>query len=212
MIGNIIDALRSIGPAGIVIIAILDSSFLSIPEVNDIIIVATVAQRPDLFFLWPFLTTIGSVTGCLILYSVARKGGKAFLHRWFSAHRIEAVEKIYAKYGALTIIIPALCPPPTPFKIFIATAGALQFPPKQFILTVVFARSVRYYGEALLALLYGEQVEQFLREHALMVAAIIMAIVLVAFFIIRLVESQLVARYRHQKEVTSVRKDGRACA
>jgi membrane protein YqaA with SNARE-associated domain len=212
MIEDIIDALQSIGPLGIVIIAILDSSFLSLPEVNDIIVVTNVAKEPGLFFYWPLLTTVGSVIGCLILYLVARKGGKAFLHRISSANRVRAIETIYARYGSLAIIIPALCPPPTPFKIFIATAGALQFPPKRFIATVVLARSVRYFSEAILAVFYGEQVEQFIREHALLVALIIILIVTVAFFVYRFIESRLLASVESVDKATQAGKDERVCA
>jgi membrane protein YqaA with SNARE-associated domain len=212
MVGDFFDALRAIGPLGVLLIAVLDSSFLSIPEVNDLIIVSAVAERPALALTWPLLTTLGSVIGCLMLFGIARKGGKAFLHKISSRHRVEAVERLYAKYGAWTLIIPALCPPPTPFKIFVAAAGALQFPPKRFIATIVFARSVRYYTVAVLSIIYGRQVEQFIRDHAILVALIIIVVVTVVFFGYRLIESRVLAAARSDPKPPELRKDKRVCA
>ena len=39
--------------------------------------------------------------------------------------RVEKVERAYARFGVFALAIPALLPPPLPFKIFVATAGAL---------------------------------------------------------------------------------------
>jgi len=208
MVQSIIEALRSIGALGVFLIAILDSSFLSIPEINDIIVVSSVAKRPELFFYWPLLTTAGSVIGCLLLYLVARKGGQVFLHRWFSARRVKTIEMAFARYGSLALIIPALWPPPLPFKTFVATAGVLQFPLRRFLFTITLARAVRYYGEALLAVLYGKEVEAFLVQHSLMLALIIVAVVTIAFFVHRLIETRLEA-----KSVGSApAKNGSICA
>ncbi|MBI3949890.1 MAG: VTT domain-containing protein [Acidobacteria bacterium] len=206
MVQSIIEALRSIGPLGVVLIAILDSSFLSIPEINDIVVVTNVAKRPDLFFFWPLLTTAGSVIGCFALYFVARKGGQVFLHRWFSSRRVMTIERVFAQYGSLALIIPALLPPPTPFKSFVATAGALQFPVRRFILTVALARSVRYFGMGLLAVFYGEQVEWFITEHSVMVALIIIVVVSIVFFLYRMFEARL-----EVEDPELAAKNGRQC-
>ncbi len=209
MIHDIIESLQSIGSLGVLLIAILDSSFLSIPEINDIIVVTNVAKIPKQVLWWPLLTTTGSVIGCFLLYSVARKGGQVFLHRWFSPRRVKTIEKVFAQYGSLAIIIPALLPPPTPFKTFVATAGALQFPISRFIFTVTLARSVRYFGMGVLAVFYGEQVEAFIKQHSLMVGLIIIAVVVVAFFGYRIFEARIEAQGEESEVVT---KNGRQCA
>jgi membrane protein YqaA with SNARE-associated domain len=194
IVESVIEALRSVGALGILLIAIIDSSFLSIPEINDILVVTNVAKRPDLFYYWPLLTTAGSVIGCFILYWVARKGGQMFLpHRGASRH-VRAVEAAFARYGSLALIIPALCPPPTPFKTFVAVAGALQFPVNRFIILVTVARSVRYFAISVLAVFYGVRVEEFIKQHAMMVALIIIAVVSAAFFVYRVVVARLDAQ------------------
>ncbi len=158
-------ALLAIGAPGILLIAVLDSSLLTLPEINDIIIVSQVIDQPSKVFYLPLLTATGSVIGCLLLYGVAWKGGDAFLRNRFSAARIQRVERFYAKFGMLALIIPALCPPPTPFKIFVATAGALRFPTTKFVGAVMFARTLRYVAEGTLAVLYGKVVLEFIQRH-----------------------------------------------
>jgi membrane protein DedA with SNARE-associated domain len=132
-----------------------------------------------------------------------------FLHRLASPRRITTIEKIFAQYGTLAIVIPALCPPPTPFKSFVATAGALQFPVKRFLILVTLARSVRYLGMSLLAVLYGKRVEAFIKEHSVLVALIIIVVVSIAFFLYRFLESRIEAK---SAEATPATKDGRQCA
>jgi len=70
-----------------------------------------------------------------------------------------------------------------PFKIFIATAGALQFPRRRFLLTVLVARSLRYYTEGVLAVYYGERVLRFLRDNGLMIVAVVLSLCVIALAI-----------------------------
>ena len=53
-------------------------------------------------------------------------------------------------------------PPPLPFKIFVATAGALGYPPGRFAAVVLIARTVRYYAWGIAAWVYREEVLQAL--------------------------------------------------
>lgn len=209
MLQTIIESLRSIGPIGIVLIAILDSSFLTIPEINDIVVVTNVAKRPDLFFYWPLLTTTGSVIGCFLLYLLARKGGQVFLHRWVSSRRVLTIERVFARYGILAIAIPALCPPPTPFKSFVACAGALQFPTTRFVIIVAVARALRYFSMAILAVFYGERVGAFITQHTLMVALIVIGVVTITFLLYRAIEARLEAK---RLDAAPVTKNERQCA
>ncbi|MGH9933400.1 MAG: hypothetical protein ACREA9_29810, partial [Pyrinomonadaceae bacterium] len=78
----------------------------------------------------------------------------------------------YARYGFLAIAIPALLPPPMPFKIFVATAGTLEYPRWKFLVTVMIARSFRYYVEGILAVFYGRRVLSFLKDNGLVVISV----------------------------------------
>jgi len=167
------------GPA-MILIGALDSSLLSLPEINDYLVVARCYTHPRAVFFFPAFAAIGSVLGCLLLYTIFARGGRAVLHRRFKIDHIERVEAAYARFGILALAIPAMLPPPMPFKIFVATAGALQFPRRRFLLTILVARSLRYYIEGTLAVFYGERVLRFLRDNGLLIVAIVGSVCLVA--------------------------------
>src|SRR5918998_1114300 len=162
-----------------VLIGALDSSLLSLPEINDYLVVARCYSDPKSVFYFPLFASTGSVIGCLLLYSIMRRGGQAVMRRRFSAENIARVERAYARFGFLALAVPALLPPPMPFKIFVATAGALEYPRWKFVLTIMLARSLRYYVEGALAVYYGEQVIDFLRQNGLILLSGVGALVVV---------------------------------
>jgi membrane protein DedA with SNARE-associated domain len=119
------------------------------------------------------------VLGCLLLYTLIRRGGQAVLRKRFRAEHLERVERTYARFGFLALAVPALLPPPMPFKIFVATAGALEYPRWRFILTIMIARSLRYYIEGTLAVFYGKTVLDFIKNYGFTILAIVVAVCLV---------------------------------
>lgn len=160
-----------------ILIGALDSSLLSLPEINDYLVVARCYSDPKSVFYFPLFAATGSVLGCLVLYTIMRRGGQAVMRRRFKAENIAKVERAYARFGFLALAVPALLPPPMPFKIFVATAGALEYPRWRFMLTVMIARSVRYIIEGTLAVFYGEQVLDFMRANGLYILSGVGALV-----------------------------------
>src|SRR6185503_7099405 len=146
----------ALGGPGLFIIGFLDSSFLSFPELNDLLLVGMVMKRPHLLIYYASMATLGSVAGCLALYAVARKGGREFVAKRFKASHVEKGMALFQKYGLLMIMIPAL-PPPAPFKIFVLLAGVAAIPVWQFTVAIAVARGIRYGGEGLLAVYYGDR-------------------------------------------------------
>src|SRR5712664_2679862 len=167
------------GPAMIVIGA-LDSSLLSLPEVNDYLVVAPGVAHPRTVFFFPLFAATGSLLGCLLLYTILRRGGQAVLHRRFRIDHVQRVERAYARFGILALAVPALLPPPMPFKIFVATAGALQFPRRRFLITILLARALRYYAEGTLAVFYGERVLRFSKDNGIVIISLVTGLLVVA--------------------------------
>jgi membrane protein YqaA with SNARE-associated domain len=163
------------GPSMLVIGA-LDSSLLSLPEINDYLVVMRVANDHKAVIYFPLFAAAGSVLGCMLLYTLLRRGGQAVLRRRFRAEHIERVERAYAHYGFLAVAVPAMLPPPMPFKIFVATAGTLEYPRWRFMLTVMIARSLRYYIEGTLAIFYGRQVIQFIKDYGFTILGIVICL------------------------------------
>lgn len=176
-----------------VLIGALDSSLLSLPEINDYLVVGRCYKYPGAVFYFPLFAAIGSVIGCLLLYTIMRGGGQILLRRRFRGESIERVERAYARFGFLAIAIPALLPPPMPFKIFVATAGTLKYPRWKFLLTVMLARSVRYYVEGILAVFYGRRVLLFFKDNGIVIISIVTAVALFAFLIYSLVNRRAIA-------------------
>jgi membrane protein YqaA with SNARE-associated domain len=174
------------GPS-MMLIGALDSSLLSLPEINDYLVVMRIATDHSAVFYFPLFAAVGSVMGCLLLYTITRRGGQAILRRRFRREHVVRVERAYARFGFLALAVPALLPPPMPFKIFVATAGTLEYPRWRFVVTIMIARSVRYYVEGVLAVYYGAHVMQFIKDYGAAVLGIVLSVCIVslAIYLIR---------------------------
>jgi len=166
-----------------VVIGALDSSLLSLPEINDYLVVGRCFKHPTAAFYFPLFAALGSVMGCYLLYTIMRRGGQALLRKRFKKESIERVERAYARFGFLAIAVPAILPPPLPFKIFVATAGTLEYPKWKFLLTVMLARSFRYYVEGILAVFYGRRVLLFFKDNGLVIISVVAALLLIGFLV-----------------------------
>jgi membrane protein YqaA with SNARE-associated domain len=170
----------ALGGPGLFLLSFLDSSFLSFPQVTDILIIVLVTKHPELFLWYAGLPTLGSVLGCYVLYAVARRGGEGFLRKRLKERHAERALAIFRKYGLFAVAIPSILPPPVPFKMFVIAAGAAGVRRRDFLVAVTIGRGVRYFGEGLLALWYGQWALDILQEHgrtvSLWLAGVILAL------------------------------------
>jgi membrane protein YqaA with SNARE-associated domain len=169
----------SVGGPGLFFIAFLDSSFLSLPEINDILVIVMVIEHKELMPYYAGMATLGSVTGCLLLYVIGRRGGEALLRRRFGGPRLEQAMELSRRYGVLAVAVPAILPPPAPFKVFVVLAGVSGVPPLQFAGAVAVGRGIRYFGEGWLAVRYGEAAIELLEQNGRMVSLVLAAVVLI---------------------------------
>ncbi len=179
----------SIGGPGLFFVAFLDSSFLSLPEINDLLVVMLVIQNKERMAYYALMATLGSIAGCLVLYCLGRKGGEALVRRRFGGPRLDRALALYQRYGVLTVAIPAILPPPSPFKVFVLLAGVTRLPVVQFVTAIALARGLRYFGEGWLAVRYGDQAIALLEENgravSLVIAAVVVAAVVAYLFLSR---------------------------
>jgi len=179
------NALLPYGGFGLMVLAMCDSSFISLPEVNDILLMTFSINDPAGMVKYAFLTTVGSVIGCALLYAVGRKGGETFLRKTFAGERIARVQRWYQRHGILAVIVPSLLPPPTPFKIFVLSAGTFGISWPKFLTAVVIGRGIRYFSEGILAVVYGPAAIQFVQKNygkiGLVLAVVIVVCGLVFF-------------------------------
>lgn len=165
MVASIQGWAAELGGVGLFVVAALDSSFLSFPQVNDLLIVVLSTKYPERMPYYATMTTLGSLVGCFALYVVARRGGEAVLRKRLKGRHVDRALAIYQRYGLLAVLVPSLLPPPMPFKVFVLLAGAASVSPVRFGLAVLIGRSIRYFGQGYLAVLYGEQAFEMVKQH-----------------------------------------------
>ncbi len=168
----------ALGGPGLFAVAFLDSSFISLPEINDVLLVMMVARNEALMPYYAAMATLGSVCGCLVLYVLGRRGGEALLRKRFAGPRIAQAMRWFKRFGVLAVVVPALLPPPTPFKVFVLLSGVAKVPTATFCGAVAVGRGIRYFGEGALAVRYGDQAIDFLHTDGLMVSIALVTLVL----------------------------------
>ncbi len=186
----------TVGGPGLFFIALADSSFLSVPEANDLLIVVlSKGQSWGRMSYYVVMTILGSVAGCCMLYAVGRRGG-AFVQRRLSPQRVKKTETLYRRWGLWTVLIPSVLPPPTPFKIFVLSAGLFQVSLSKFLLAVAVGRSIRYFMWGILAVIYGEAAQRYVEQNLETVGTIL----LILLVMIIVVYVSLKARKRSPQE------------
>jgi len=167
------------GGISLLVLGIVDSSFLFAPLGNDLLVVAMTAQYHSAWRMvyYSAMSTIGSVLGCLLLDLVFRRAGEEGLKKHLPPRRLEFVRTKVNKNAAWALVVASIAPPPFPFTPFIMAASALQYPRQRMLAVVAGARMVRFTGLGILALFFGER---FLRwaEHDVVQGFLIGVIVL----------------------------------
>jgi len=181
---TILDTIRqwalAVGGSGLFVIALLDSSVLSFPQVADALVLGQSARHPHYLLYYAGMATLGSLLGCFVVYAAGRKAGEVFLRRRFKAAHVDRGFALYRRYGMLVVLVPALLPPPAPFKIFVLLSGAAGLRPLAFGLALAIGRGMRYVVQAWLAATYGERAGELLTRHGGEAVAVLAAVTLIA--------------------------------
>ena len=181
-----------LGAPGLLLISFLDSSVLTFPIINDLLLIQLAMQRPARMPLYALMATSGSVLGCVLLYFIARKGGEAIFHRKAGDHA-HAVRQWVERNGFVGMLMAALLPPPTPFKFFVFAAGVFEVPLHSFVSAITIARLIRYFGIGYLAIRYGTEALPYLMHHKVQVTVLVIGAVLLSYSL-----SRLILRHRPQ--------------
>jgi membrane protein YqaA with SNARE-associated domain len=174
-----------LGAPGLFLISFLDSSVLTFPVINDLLLIELCVQHPARMPLYAGMAALGSVLGCALLFFLARKGGEAFFRQKVGT-RAETIRRWVEKNGFGGMLVAALLPPPTPFKFFVLAAGVFEMPLVSFASAIAVARFFRYFGIGYLAMRYGAQALPYLSAHKLQVAVAVIAVVITSYALSRL--------------------------
>jgi len=149
--------LPTLGPLGLFLVAVVDSSFLSLPEINDFLVISAALANPTTVWMFVLMAALGSVAGSSLLWRIGRAGGEALLVRRFGPEWAGRTHRAYRRWGILALAVPALLPPPMPFKAFVLASGVFGFPYPRFALTLLLARGARYTFWGAMGVAYGEE-------------------------------------------------------
>ena len=150
-------------PAGIVLMGILDASMVFfLPLGIDFVVIIMTARKPELFWLYALLATMGSLIGAAGTFWIGKKAGEAGLSRFVRPKRLERVKARVSRGGAVVAAL-GLIPPPFPFTPFVLASGALGMAAWSFFVPLAAVRAFRFGVEAALAHRYGSQILRWMK-------------------------------------------------
>ena len=185
-----------LGAPGLFLISFLDSSVLTFPVINDLLLIELSLQRPARMPLYASMAALGSILGCVLLFFIAEKGGEALFHK-HAGKRAVTIHNWVVDNGFGGMLVAALLPPPTPFKVFVVAAGVFEVPLISFTSAIALARLIRYFGIGYLAIRYGANALPYLAAHKWRVTAVAIGLALASYVL-----SRLVLRHRSGTELT----------
>jgi membrane protein YqaA with SNARE-associated domain len=165
------------GGWGLLGISFLDSTFVPLPGLNDLLLLHLSSQHPERALLYALASTIGSVAGAYLIYGLAR-GGATFLWRRRSSASMNRAHEWLERNEFASILVASLLPPPAPFKVFLITAGALRVNAARFGLALAMGRGLRFGVEAYLGARYGAQAEAYLKANFVWASLIVASVVI----------------------------------
>jgi len=181
-------ALKSLGAWGVLIISGLDASAFGIPM--DPLIAGFVYANPHKAWLYCLAASLGSALGSLIPYGLGRAGGELFLLKRIDQAKLERIRDRFEKREFLAIMIPAMLPPPTPFKLLVFSAGVFEMKVRAFLLAIISGRLLRFGILSVLTAVFGQQIveatKDLVKKHPSIAILIGIIILGVLYFVYRM--------------------------
>lgn len=174
------NSVATLGGGGIFLVAFLDSSVLSFPFVTDALVIDLSLQKPSRMPYYCAMAALGSISGCIWLYLLAKKGGEAYFHRRAGKSATRAKQWVQ-RHAFLSTFIPGILPPPSPFKVFVLAEGVFQVPLRTFVFGILAGRTLRYFAEGILSVRYGERALHILTAHSGIFALSVLLTLLVLY-------------------------------
>jgi undecaprenyl-diphosphatase len=157
-------ALRRWGGLGLLVLGVVDSSFIPTLGSLDIFNALLAVRHRDLWWYYALMSTAGSVVGAYLMYRVASKAGMGWLQAKLGKKRIARVNAMLQRWGVAAVVIAAIAPPPFPSSAFFVAAGTLRFPIRRYLAAVLAGRAFRYSLVGWIASHYSRRIIRVLRH------------------------------------------------
>jgi membrane protein YqaA with SNARE-associated domain len=177
--------LPALGGVGLLLSAFIDSSFVPLPLVTDLLLIELSSRHPVRMPYYAAMAAFGSLAGCIWIYWLARKGGQAY-YRKSQGHPPGRIRRFIQEYPMASVFLPAVAPFPVPFKPFVIAQGVFQVPMAPFVIGTLLGRGALFFIEGFLGARYGTAAKQFLVDQKWASIAMAIGLVLVFFLVRRL--------------------------
>jgi len=185
---SVIAFLKSLGAWGVLIISFMDACAFGIPM--DPLVAGYVDANPHKSWLYCLAAAVGSAVGSLIPFGLGRAGGELFLLKRIDAARLQRIRDRFEKREFMALMIPAMLPPPTPFKLLVFSAGVFEMKVMPFLLAIIGGRLVRFAIVSTLTIFFGPQIvfqaKSIILKHPSLAIAIGILVLVVLYVIYRL--------------------------
>lgn len=196
-------ALKTLGAWGVFIISILDAAAFGVPM--DPLVAGYVYANPHKAWLYCLSGALGSALGSIVPYGLGRAGGELFLLKRIDEARLKRIRDRFEKQEFLALMVPAMLPPPTPFKLLVFSAGVFEMRFPAFLLAIISGRLVRFGLLSVLTIVFGPEIvaetKSLIKTHPEVLALVVIGLVLAGYLIYRLLRQpakEIVEEIRHE--------------
>ena len=183
----ILAVLKPLGIWGVLGFAFVDASFLGMPV--DPIVAGYVWAQPHRLVLYCAMAAAGSALGSIVIYVIGYKSGEVLLVKRMGEKRFNQIRAAFDRHEFLAIMLPSMLPPPTPFKLFVLSAGMAEMRFTHFLAAIFFGRFLRFAILSFLVIRFGPEIVGFFgsmaHNHLRVVIAVIAAAALIGWWIWR---------------------------
>ena len=198
-------ALKTLGAWGVFIISILDSAAFGVPM--DPLVAGYVYSNPHKAWLYCVAGALGSALGSLVPYGLGRAGGELFLLKRIDEAKLQRIRDRFERQEFLALMVPAMLPPPTPFKLLVFSAGVFEMKPVAFLTAIISGRLVRFGVLSVLTVIFGKEIvdetKTLIKTHPSLLILIVVGLALVGYLIYRLLRQpakEIAEEIQHEEE------------
>ncbi|KPH94347.1 alkaline phosphatase [Pseudoalteromonas porphyrae] len=168
--------------SGITVASFLESTIVPIPL--EAVMVPLMQARREKLWLIALMATIGCIFGALVGYALGYylfdMVGDWVINSFSSPEQFEQVKQKMQAQGFWFVMTLGIVP--IPFQIAMLAAGATKYSLLLFLIATTIARSIRYFGLALVVYFAGDQAERIIKKHKAKALVATSIIVLLAWW------------------------------
>jgi membrane protein YqaA with SNARE-associated domain len=184
----ILAVLKPLGIWGVAGFAAVDAAFLGMPL--DAIVAGYSYANPKRLLLYAVMAAFGSALGSIVIYWIGYKGGEVLLVKRIGEKRFAKIKASFERHEFWAVMFPSMLPPPTPFKLFVLSAGVAEMNFGHFLAAIFFGRLIRFSLVSLIVIRYGPQIlglaGGIVHHHLRFLIAAIAVTVLISWWALRL--------------------------